>query len=206
MRNKREAHKKTGPAPRLQFLSSSTGGDGFLNSIVSGERLSNVSEIVRELIQNSTDAAREAGRSKAMVDFVLDEFIPAQIPGIDDYKDALKYCQETHKSIENCEATIEKMRHQLERERIPALSVLDNGIGLNPDRMNRLLGDGITSKTQDWSNSGGSYGVGHVTAFGASDMRYILYGGVTSDNKKTMSGHAILASHFPPPPPLQFSS
>ena len=59
-----------------------------------------------------------------------------------------------------------------------------------------MLSDGLTNKVGTEANSAGSYGLGHYTAFPASDLQYVLYGGVTQDGSRIMSGHAILASHF----------
>ena len=61
--------------------------------------------------------------------------------------------------------------------------------------MARLLGDGQSAK-QDPSNSG-AFGNGHITVFPASDLRYLLYGGVYKDDgltSKIFAGHTILAS------------
>ena len=76
------------------------------------------------------------------------------------------------------------------------LQVIDNGVGLDTERMNALLSDGLTNKIGEGANSAGSYGLGHYTAFPASDLQYILYGGVGADGNRAMSGHAILASHL----------
>ena len=46
--------------------------------------------------------------------------------------------------------------------------------------MEALLGDGISVKD---SNASGSYGNGHVVAFPASDLRYVLYGGLFAENQ-----------------------
>ena len=82
------------------------------------------------------------------------------------------------------------------KKRIPVLQVIDNGVGLDTPRTNALLSDGLTNKVGAEARSAGSYGLGHYTAFPASDLQYVLYGGVTADSARTMSGHAILASHF----------
>ncbi|MBF2760291.1 MAG: hypothetical protein ISN28_08460 [Ectothiorhodospiraceae bacterium AqS1] len=79
---------------------------------------------------------------------------------------------------------------------------LDNGIGLDEERMVRLFGDGVGGKTE---GSAGSFGVGHLTSFPASNIRYVLYGGVSDSPGKNktkksriFSGHAILAAHTHP--------
>ena len=66
----------------------------------------------------------------------------------------------------------------------------DNGVGLNKTTMNRLLSEGNTSKTV---GGAGSVGVGHLTAFAASDLRYIVYGGKTAEGF-CGSGRALLAA------------
>jgi len=58
--------------------------------------------------------------------------------------------------------------------------------------MDALLSDGLSIKEGDAT---GTYGNGHSTAIPASDLRYVLYGGVTSSGKKIGAGHAVLASH-----------
>ena len=157
--------------------------------------------IVRELIQNSMDASLEAGRSTCLVDFVLEDASLQEIPGIESYRVALANAKIAHKeNIEAAEATIERFENCLKKQCIPVLSVLDNGIGLDSSRMHSLLGDGTSDKTGASSNRGGSFGVGHYTTFPASDLRYIIYGGVTKNGSTCMSGHAVLASHPPPPP------
>ena len=47
-------------------------------------------------------------------------------------------------------------------------------------RTNALLSDGLTNKVGQDARSAGSYGLGHYTAFPASDLQYVLYGGVTA--------------------------
>ena len=61
--------------------------------------------------------------------------------------------------------------------------------------MDSLLGDGQSAK-QDATNSG-AFGNGHITVFPASDLRFMLYGGVFENEGATQrifSGHTILAS------------
>ena len=62
--------------------------------------------------------------------------------------------------------------------------------------MEALLTPGNTSKGE---RGAGSFGLGHHAAFGASDLRYVLYGAKYMTNEQLVSqiasGHAILASH-----------
>ena len=175
--------------------------EGFNSKQIAADDLTNPSVIVRELIQNSMDASLEASRDKCIVDFEFDEIRVKDIPGIETYRQALASAKKANaNSMEAAEAILERIEKCLELDRIPVLNVVDNGIGLDTERMHKILGDGNTDKVGSSADRGGSYGVGHYTAFPASDLRYITYGGVSETNKRCMSGHAILASH---PPPVQ---
>ena len=60
--------------------------------------------------------------------------------------------------------------------------------------MRALLADGLSVKDE---KAAGSYGNGHIVAFPASDLRYVLYGGLNSENlpaRMICAGHAILAT------------
>ena len=119
-----------------------------------------------------------------------------EIPGIAAYRRAYAGVQESLPKIfggklpDNAEAITEDIDQCLAEETCLILYVRDNGVGLNKERMRALLGDGVSVKGTD---AMGSYGNGHVVAFPASDLRYVLYGGVSSEGM-IVSGHTILAS------------
>lgn len=191
MKNTRPMEGKAG----LRFLPSGT-PEGFASKAVSSDNDANPSVIVRELIQNSLDAGTPPG-SQVEVEFIFGEMAIPEIPGIDTYKAAFEAAKKFHPHVpEAAEAQIERITDSLANSKVPVLQVLDNGIGLDERSTNALLSDGLTNKVGTEANSAGSYGLGHYTAFPASDLQYILYGGVTQDGHRTMSGHAILASHF----------
>ena len=179
---------------KLRFLPTSK-QEGFTSKATSSDNDTNPSVIVRELIQNSLDAAAHIGKP-AQVDFVFDDMAVSEIPGIDAYRRAFDAALKTHGDVipEAAEAQIERIRHSLTKTQIPVLRILDNGVGLDSRSMNALLSNGLTNK-MGGRGQAGSYGLGHYTAFPASDLQYILYGGITKDGSRTMSGHAILASH-----------
>ena len=169
--------------------------EGFNSKIIASYDETNPAIIVRELIQNSMDASNIADREQCQVKFRIETVARGDIPGIASYKRAFGSAKETHASnIENAQAIVERIEGQLEKEELSVLNVIDNGIGLNTERMNRLLGDGFSSKTGKDRSASGSYGVGHYSVYPCSDLQYILYGGVSSEGR-TLSGHAILASH-----------
>ena len=152
--------------------------------------------VVRELVQNSLDAALEAGESVAEVRFRLTQCEVEAIPGIDSYRTAfecaVEYQEETVGNAPKAALVRNRIGRALVSRKVDVLTVLDNGVGLDPQRMEALLGDGVSVKP---SGGAGTYGNGHCVAIPASDLRYSLYGGVVENGHRIAAGHAVLASH-----------
>ena len=154
--------------------------------------------VVRELIQNALDAARIARALPARVRFQLTRTRRKAIPGMVNYEKAFATAIKTQREMargalaRQAELVVARIQGALERDEVDVLTVLDNGVGLNEELMNALLSDGVSIKD---GNATGTYGNGHATAIPASDLRYVLYAGVTADGKRIGSGHAVLASH-----------
>lgn len=154
--------------------------------------------VVRELIQNCLDAADKADRS-AQVRFVITDVAAAELPGWSDYCEAFSEAKSERQKRRTTASHDEKMIIErisglISREQVPVLICADNGCGLDPQRMISLLTVGNTDKGE---GGAGSFGLGHHAAFGASDLRYVLYGSRYSHNGSNgtiSSGHAILAT------------
>ena len=171
---------------------------GFTAAGVSGFQNLHPAAVVRELLQNALDAAREAGRSTARVRFEVENHALDDIPGIAAYRDAFRNAVRSQRrrhggalpsqagvvarAIEKC----------LDTPRCLSLFVIDDGVGLNDSRLTALLADGLSDKRE---TGAGAFGNGHLTVVPASDLRYVLYGGRTADGAEVGSGHAILATH-----------
>ena len=155
--------------------------------------------VVRELIQNALDAARLAGTKPAVVRFRLSTVNRSRIPGMRSYERAIGRAVLSQRDMmggalaAQAELVWDRISDALAQDRVDVLSILDNGIGLNERRMNALLSDGLSVKG---GGATGTYGNGHSTAIPASDLRYVLYGGLTADGNRIASGHAVLASHY----------
>ena len=155
--------------------------------------------VVRELIQNALDAARAAKVRTARVRFELTRARRDAIPGMQHYEQTFSKAIETQREMSGgslarqAELVVERIQRALDQEELDVLSVFDNGIGLDESRMNALLSDGVSIKD---GSATGTYGNGHATAIPASDLRYVLYAGVTRDGRRIGSGHAVLASHY----------
>lgn len=171
---------------------------GFTSVGVAGFQNLNPAGVVRELIQNSLDAAREAKRAVARVRFETREHPVSEIPGIREYRIAFAEAVQTQRNLKKgglsaqADLVVQSINRTLSARSCKTLFVLDNGIGLDTDRMNGLLGDGFSIKDD---SSAGAFGNGHYVVVPASDLRYILYGGRSSPDGPTIcAGHAILAS------------
>ena len=189
-------NKKRGRKPDLHFSPSGT-TEGFTPAGVQGFDDLDPAAIVRELIQNSLDAVRGDGRSKAIVHFALEDRALTAVPAIGTYRSTVEKAVRAQKRKlggqlpEQAQMVVAGIEKCLSERTVSVLSVLDNGLGLDRQRMDALLGDGVSMKSSDAS---GAFGNGHLTAFPASELRYVLYGGVCASGKKIASGHAILAS------------
>lgn len=171
---------------------------GFTPSGVSAFDNLRPAAVVRELIQNSLDAARAGNVVPAVVRFQRMQMERDHIPGIKRYATAFRKASETQRNMmggdlaSQAKLVVKRIENALSRPALGLLCVLDNGIGLNEQRMNALLSDGVSAKE---GNATGTYGNGHSTAIPASDLRYVLYGGITMDGRRIGAGHAVLASH-----------
>ena len=130
-------------APDLQFGPGTSGG--FTPAGVAAFDNLRPAAVVRELIQNALDAARTVAATPAIVRFRVTRTHRDAIPGIESYKSAFAKAVSTQETMTGgaltgqAQLVAETIRHALEREELDVLSVLDNGAGLNEQRMNALL-------------------------------------------------------------------
>ena len=198
-RAKRRTEKSTKATyPKLRF-GPTTSWSGFTPTGVSGFNDLQPGVVVRELLQNALDAAVDAGVTTAIVRFGVRSVHTAEIPGYDEYRDAFRNAvdSQTRRSVsstltDNAQQVVDTIRAALDSDTCPVLTVVDNGVGLDATTMDALLSDGTSAK-QDAAT--GSYGNGHMVAIPASDLRYVLYGGIEQDGARIGAGHAVLASH-----------
>ena len=195
-RKQQKSRRVKSDQPDLQFGHGEL--SGFTAAGVAGFHELNPAAVVRELLQNSLDAAREAGRDLVRILFKVEKHHINLVPGIKAYQSALKQAVGDQKKLLNgklpdqVNGIVNAMSDCLKSRECTTLFVLDNGIGLDKSRMQGILADGLSVK----ANMGtGAVGNGHLTVIPASDLRYVLYGGRTENGEMVGSGHAILASH-----------
>ena len=170
---------------------------GFTPAGIAGFSDLNPTAVVRELLQNSLDAAREADKDLAHIRFEVEEHPIDSVPGIQAYRDAFKCTVKDQKKLlggklpDQAIGIVDAIRTCLESKQCTTLFVLDNGIGLDKKRMQAILADGLSVKSEKGT---GAVGNGHLVVLPASDLRYVLYGGRTKQGEAIGSGHAVLAS------------
>ena len=174
---------------KLIFSQSQT-RESFTNSATSQFNDKNEHSLLRELIQNSLDAAHEAIPTEVNISHITVKHL--EIPGLESFATALNAAHEFWAENDATMQIVPKIREALEKQDLNLLIIKDNGVGLNTNRMNDILHDGASRKDPD---AAGSYGNGHLTTFKFSDLLYILYIGVSEDDGVLVSGHTILASH-----------
>ena len=184
--------------PTLKFGPSSS-LDGFTSYDTASFNDVEPAGIIRELIQNSLDAAVEAGEATAIVQFHVNRIRRSDVPDLHGYERAFKRAVSFHHDMNDGQLPdtaqqvvndIELGLRKVKSGRHHALTVIDNGIGLDNRRMHSILGNGASAKL----DGTGSYGVGHLAAISTSDLRYVLYGAVQANGKRIAAGNAVLAS------------
>ncbi len=166
---------------------------GFTSNVTS-RQAGEPDPVIRELLQNGLDAAiREAGRDRAEVHFTIAERSLELLPGLDSYRTAFQAAKpkDSKKTTNDVRSAVGRIETALGQTTMSVLFCRDNGVGLDEDRMKALLSEGQSDKAAEGA---GSYGLGHLTAYAASNLRYVCYAGIC-EGRQIASGHAILASH-----------
>ena len=155
---------------------------------------------IRELMQNSLDASREAGNSECKINIYIETIPKSDIPHIKDYERALRQAIKTHKSggsfNANSEQVVKSIERALNEQNITVLMFSDNGTGMPPKQTDAIL-TGLSIKGDE--KSGGSFGVGNLSSYSLSSLRYVLYAtkfnGKNGATSTLFTGSPILAGH-----------
>ncbi len=166
---------------------------GFESSASYRAARGDAEKVVRELLQNCLDARKD---DKVTINITIDSIPSNQLPDREGYECALKEAYRQRKKAQldnpNDKKVRDRMLRALKFSDIPVLYCRDDGEGLDESATDKLLSEGNTGKRAD--KGAGSVGLGHLTAFSASDLRYVLYGG-KRDAETVVAGRTILASH-----------
>ena len=139
-------------AASLKF-GKATSNEGFTPHSTASFSDLRPARIVRELIQNSLDAAVvEAGEDTAIMRFQVEPITRREVPDVRGYEAAFKRAVKFQTKVSDgqlpdaAQQVVDHIRAgltNLNSGNASVLSVLDNGIGLDSKRMNSLLGDGF---------------------------------------------------------------
>ena len=187
----------TANTPPLIFPKASTAQSGFASADADRALRGYAEPVVRELLQNCLDARENDQRVEVSISI---RRVPiSQIPDLSGYKQALKDVIRNRTDggmlTETDKAVADRIKRVLENKdnKMWVLVCRDDGRGLTADTMSSLLAEGNTTKAH---RGAGSVGLGHLTAFGASDLRYVIYGSRGPDGR-IVSGRCLLAAHLP---------
>lgn len=187
----------TAHIPQLIFPPDPTDQSGFASADADRALRGYAEPVVRELLQNCLDA-RENGQ-RVDVSISIRRVPISQIPDLSGYKRAFEDVVRNRKEAGRFSETDNTVANRIEDvlgDKDGEMWVLvcrDDGQGLTDDTMSRLLSEGNTTKTD---HGAGSVGLGHLTAFGASDLRYVIYGSRGPEGP-IVSGRCLLAAHLP---------
>ena len=192
VRTRRGGSPASAAVPELRF-GHSTDRAGFTPAGIAAFSDLRPAAIVRELIQNSLDAALiEAREPCARVRFEQSTCTLDEIPGIESYRTAFRQALKEQTPSGSARAVVKRIERTLRKESHEVLWVTDNGVGLDGKRMSALLSDGVSAKG---GNASGTFGNGHSVVVPASNLRYVMYGGLTASGQSCGAGQAVLASH-----------
>ena len=169
---------------------------GFSSSTTSNVANAEATTIIRELIQNSVDAAKSKARQRTVIRFEIDNVQSSGLPGLSNVKEAFGHAVKAQTKLNGTlpdvqQEFVDSVEQHLDDTKCSVLSVTDNGIGLTQDTMNALLSDGRSAKSSEGS---GAHGYGHLTVLPSSGVRLVYYGGQSDSDKRVAAGHCILAS------------
>lgn len=174
--------------------------EGF-TSIKLADKQENCVTPIRELVQNSLDASRKkAGNAPCQIDVYIEPIKKKDIPHIRTYEEVLEKAITTQKDEDsyndNAKQTVKGLKDALNQETLQVLMFVDNGIGMSPRTLKGLLDERSTGSDE---RSGGSFGVGHLSSYSLSSLRYVLYATKYKDGNGTVktlfSGSPILAGY-----------
>ena len=187
----------TANAPRLIFPKDPTDQSGFASADADRALRGYAEPVVRELLQNCLDA-RENGQ-RVDVSVSIRRVPISKIPDLSGYRRAFDDVVRNRKEGGRFSETDNTVANRIEDVlgakdgKMWVLVCRDDGQGLTDDTMSRLLSEGNTTKND---HGAGSVGLGHLTAFGASDLRYVIYGSRGPEGP-IVSGRCLLAAHQP---------
>ena len=206
---------KNPPPPPAQWKFAATGeGPLFGATDASVEHFAGnaLPNAVREVIQNSLDAATRRGdQPQVNVTFEYIEIDRNDFNGSELYSHVESSYNNLHESNNTNIDNAKWMSNGLEllkRDFVPCLKIIETGTtGLTKEHWEALVDtEGVAYKTID--NPGGSFGIGKTAVFALSDLRSVIYStlyvnGLKEGRVEKAGGKARLITHPDPKNPKE---
>jgi hypothetical protein len=106
---------------------------------------------------------------------------------------AIEFQKSVNSYNHNAEQIVNIIQQALGTDKLKILMFVDNGKGMSPDILNGLIGERSVKSSE---GSSGSFGVGHLSPYFLSSLRYVLYASKYKNNEvieTLFSGVPILA-------------
>ena len=133
---------------------------------------------IRELMQNSLDASRDARQENCEIDIYIETISKNQIPHIKEYERVLEraitHAQNQNSYNENSQQRVRPIKAALKKDELQVLMFSDNGTGMAKNHIDAMLTGGVSIKGNE-KLSGGTFGVGNLSSYSLSSLRYVLY-------------------------------
>ena len=160
--------------------------DGFSNGEIEQFLESLLASLSREHSQNSGDAAHKSNKEinkPVLLDFTVRNIKTSEIPDIERFKEIIERCNKLSHKISNDKREhefLEVANKVISEDEVRVLSISDyNTTGVGGDFKaggafyTLAKTSGVTSKEN--VHSGGSFGIGKMSAFAASKLRTVFY-------------------------------
>lgn len=156
--------------------------------------------LIREILQNSLDAALPESDGKVIVDFLCFDMPRDSIPDLESLYNSMKKCISSNTEEPDALKFFQEAVRLLEQPAVKVLRISDhNTVGLEGSdtcekgtNWSRLVKEsGSSNKGQ---SSGGSFGIGKSAAFACSDLRTVFYSSIDRNGLRSNFGVARLVS------------
>lgn len=158
--------------------------------------------LVREIIQNSLDAALPDNDGPVEVEFISFDLSRDKLPDVDELQNVMKKCKDSNLNEPDAKKFFENAEEILKQPTIKVLRISDH-------KTSGLEGSDTCEKGTSWSrlvkesgssnkgqSSGGSFGIGKAAAFACSDLRTVFYSSLDTKEFRSNFGVAKLVSFF----------
>ena len=157
---------------------------------------------IRELLQNSLDASRDANKENCTINIYVETISKKDIPHINDYERILQQAINTainqRSYNENSKQRVRSIQDALKQDQLKVLMFSDDGKGMSHEQIDAILTGGVSIKGDE--RAGGSFGVGSLSSYSLSSLCYVLYATKYKDGDGAIQSHftgsPILAGHM----------